>query len=65
VVEREWGKCTHVKPCGIAGIVRGLNAQLAWAYVVLRVSHSFVQATRNVIPVRFENGEFAFGRVVH
>ena len=26
---------------------------LAWAYVVLRVLHSLVQATRNVIPVRF------------
>ena len=26
---------------------------LAWAYVALRVVHSFVQATRNVIMVRF------------
>ena len=26
---------------------------LAWAYVILRVLHSLVQATRNVIPVRF------------
>ena len=31
----------------------GLNAQLAWAYVVIRVVHSLVQATVNVILVRF------------
>jgi len=31
----------------------GLNAQLAWAYVVLRILHSLWQATVNTIPVRF------------
>ena len=31
----------------------GLNAQLAWAYVAIRVVHSLVQATVNVILVRF------------
>jgi len=31
----------------------GLNAQLAWAYVALRVLHSLVQATVNIIRYRF------------
>ena len=31
----------------------GLNAWLAWAYVAIRVVHSLVQATVNVIMVRF------------
>ncbi len=31
----------------------GLNAQLAWAYVGLRVIHSLIQATVNVIRYRF------------
>ncbi len=31
----------------------GLNLELAWAYVALRVVHSFVQATWNKIEVRF------------
>jgi hypothetical protein len=31
----------------------GLNAGLAWAYVVLRVAHSLVQATINVVILRF------------
>ena len=31
----------------------GLNAQLAWAYVALRVAHSLVQATVNIIRYRF------------
>jgi hypothetical protein len=35
------------------GAVDGTNVALAWAYVALRVVHSLVQATRNVIPVRF------------
>ena len=30
-----------------------LNAALAWAYVVTRIAHSLVQATSNVIMVRF------------
>ena len=29
------------------------NAALAWAYVGVRVVHSFVQATMNIIPLRF------------
>ena len=31
----------------------GLNAVLAWAYVVVRVAHSVVQATINVVILRF------------
>lgn len=31
----------------------GLNAQIAWAYVVLRIAHSLVQATVNKVPLRF------------
>jgi hypothetical protein len=30
-----------------------LNGWLAWAYVALRVVHSLIQATVNVIPARF------------
>jgi hypothetical protein len=37
----------------LAGVVDPLSVGLAWAYVGLRVAPSFVQATRNVIPVRF------------
>jgi hypothetical protein len=35
------------------GAGAGLNAALAWLYVGLRVVHSLVQATVNVIIVRF------------
>jgi hypothetical protein len=35
---------------GDGGIV---DIALAWIYVVLRVVHSLIQATVNVIPVRF------------
>ena len=31
----------------------GLNAQLAWAYVALRIAHSLWQATVNRVQVRF------------
>ena len=31
----------------------GLNAELAWVYVVLRVLHSLVQATSNRVLIRF------------
>lgn len=31
----------------------GLNAQIAWAYVALRIVHSLVQATVNKVMVRF------------
>jgi hypothetical protein len=36
-----------------AGAGAGLNTDLAWLYVVLRVAHSFVQATINLIMPRF------------
>jgi hypothetical protein len=37
----------------VANTVDGISVSLAWTYVSLRVIHSFVQATRNVILVRF------------
>lgn len=37
----------------LAGAGDGLNLTLAWAYVGLRVAHSLVQATVNVITARF------------
>jgi hypothetical protein len=37
----------------VANAVDGISIALAWGYVALRVIHSFVQATRNVIIVRF------------
>jgi len=37
----------------LAGAGEGLNTQLAWDYVVLRIVHSLWQATVNKIPVRF------------
>ena len=37
----------------LAGEGAGLNLMLAWAYVALRVAHSLVQATVNVILVRW------------
>jgi hypothetical protein len=37
----------------VAGVGDGLNAGLAWGYVGVRVIHSLVQATSNVIMVRF------------
>jgi hypothetical protein len=37
----------------VANAVDGWSVALAWGYVGLRVVHSFVQATRNVIMVRF------------
>jgi hypothetical protein len=35
------------------GAGAGLNTDLAWLYVGLRVAHSFVQATINLIMPRF------------
>jgi hypothetical protein len=46
----------------IAGAADTLSVGLAWAYVGLRVVHSFVQATRNVIPIRF--AVFSLGSLV-
>jgi hypothetical protein len=37
----------------IAGQGDGLNAQLGWAYVILRIVHSLVQATVNKVMLRF------------
>lgn len=37
----------------LTGTGGGLNATLAWAYVLLRIAHSIVQATFNRIAVRF------------
>ena len=37
----------------VIGEGAGLNAQLAWAYVALRVAHSLVQSMTNKIEVRF------------
>jgi hypothetical protein len=46
----------------LAGVHDAPNVALAWAYVASRVAHSFVQATKNVIPVRF--ALFALGSLV-
>ena len=46
----------------LAGATDGASVGLAWAYVALRVVHSFVQATRNVIPIRF--AVFSLGSLV-
>ena len=37
----------------IAGAGDGANATIAWAYVLLRIAHSIVQATSNIIRFRF------------
>ncbi len=37
----------------IGNVVDWWSVALGWTYVILRVVHSFVQATRNVIVVRF------------
>lgn len=37
----------------VAGAGGGLNATLAWAYVGLRILHSLIQATVNIIRYRF------------
>jgi hypothetical protein len=37
----------------LGGATDAANVTLAWAYVALRVVHSLVQATKNVILVRF------------
>jgi hypothetical protein len=46
----------------LAGASDGASVGLAWTYVALRVVHSFVQATRNVIPIRF--AVFSLGSLV-
>ncbi len=37
----------------LAGAVDQINVALAWAYVAIRVVHSFIQITSNYVPVRF------------
>jgi hypothetical protein len=37
----------------LAGAADAASIGLAWGYVTLRVVHSLVQATKNVIPLRF------------
>jgi hypothetical protein len=46
----------------LGGAADATNVGLAWVYVGLRVVHSFVQATKNVIPVRF--AVFSLGSLV-
>ena len=46
----------------IIGVDDGVASLLAWLYVALRVVHSLVQATKNVIMIRFT--VFALGSVV-
>ena len=46
----------------LGGAADAVNVGLAWTYVGLRVVHSLVQATRNVIPVRF--AVFSLGSLV-
>jgi hypothetical protein len=46
----------------LAGAADGASVALAWAYVATRVVHSLVQATRNVIPLRF--AIFSLGSLV-
>ena len=38
---------------GVIGAGTGLNLQLAWTYVIVRIVHSIVQATWNRVIVRF------------
>ena len=38
---------------GVIGAGDGVNLQLAWAYVTLRIAHSLVQALWNRVTVRF------------
>lgn len=37
----------------VAGMGNGLNATIAWGYVGLRIAHSLLQATVNIIRFRF------------
>ena len=46
----------------LAGQQNPVNLALAWAYVALRIVHSLIQATVNLVLVRF--GVFALGTLV-
>ncbi|MGL4542219.1 MAG: MAPEG family protein [Polymorphobacter sp.] len=35
------------------GMGDGLNAMLAWGYTLIRIAHSLVQATTNIVGIRF------------
>ena len=51
--------------CGVLALAQaggGFNANLAWAYVAIRIVHSLVQATSNIIKYRF--ALFALGTIV-
>ena len=37
----------------LVGAGNGINAMIAWAYVALRIIHSLIQATSNIIRYRF------------
>jgi hypothetical protein len=37
----------------LTGVGRGIDLYLAWSYVLLRVLHSLVQATVNIVQIRF------------
>jgi hypothetical protein len=37
----------------VAGMGDGLNATIAWGYVILRIAHSLLQATVNIVRYRF------------
>ena len=39
--------------CHTVGVADGLNVTLAWTYVALRVVHSLIQCTGNVVTIRF------------
>lgn len=46
----------------LAGLTDGLYVQLAWAYVVLRLVHTLIQCTVNIVNVRF--AVFALSTIV-
>jgi hypothetical protein len=37
----------------LAGMGNGLNTMIAWGYVILRIAHSLLQVTTNIIRYRF------------
>lgn len=46
----------------LAGLTDGLYVQLAWAYVVLRLVHTLIQCTVNIVNLRF--AVFALSTIV-
>jgi len=54
--------CALALAAQLAGSADAVNVGLAWSYVALRVVHSLVQATANVIPLRF--AVFTLGSLV-